>query len=127
MAVRVALIVRLLKARRIENYLQKNNVFYVSQKKFNDLIGLGGRHLSYDFFIPAHSILIEFNGKQHEKPIDIFGGEKRFETQREHDERKRKYAKEHSIDLLEIWYYDYNNIEQILNKKLHINDIENSA
>ena len=32
-----------------------------------------------------------------------------------HDKRKQQYAKDHMIDLLEIWYYDYNNIENILN------------
>ena len=96
------------------------------QKKFDGLVGVGGRRLSYDFFVPQYNILIEFDGLQHEKPVGIFGGDKRFATQQEHDGRKRKYAKEHSFDLLEIWYYELNNIEQILNKKLYVNN-EKSA
>ena len=32
-----------------------------------------------------------------------------------------------NIILLEIWYWDFNNIEQILNEKLHINNTEKSA
>lgn len=35
-----------------------------------------------------------------------------------HDEIKRKYAKDNKIDLLEIWYYDFDNIETILRNKL---------
>ena len=31
---------------------------------------------------------------------------------------KREYAKEHNIELLEIWYYDYDNIENILENKI---------
>ena len=38
--------------------------------------------------------------------------------QQEHDRRKRNYAKDHNIELLEIWYYDFNNIEQILESRL---------
>ena len=30
----------------------------------------------------------------------------------------RKYAKQHNIDLLEIWYWDFDNIEKILQDKI---------
>lgn len=40
--------------------------------------------------------------------------------QDEHDKRKRNYAKEHNINLLEIWYYDIDNIEDILLERLQI-------
>ena len=33
---------------------------------------------------------------------------------------KREYAKNHNIKLLEIWYWDYDNIEEILNKELDL-------
>lgn len=112
---------------KIEKYLKDNKIFHISQKKFDDLIGVGGRCLSYDFYIQNQNLLIEFNGIQHEKPVGYFGGNKVFITQMEHDKRKRIYAKEHNIDLLEIWYYDYDNIEQILSEKLHINNTEKSA
>ena len=44
-----------------------------------------------------------------------------------HDEIQKAYAKDNNIDLLEIWYYDYDNIEQILNEKLHIDNKKKSA
>lgn len=112
---------------KIEKYLQKNSIPYVSQKRFDNLTGVGGKPLFYDFYLHETNILVEFNGEQHNRPINYFGGIDKFKVQQEHDKRKRDYAKEHNIDLLEIWYYDYDNIEQILNEKLHINNNEKSA
>ena len=40
-----------------------------------------------------------------------------FDKQLEHDKRKREYAKSHNINLLEIWYFSFNDIDEILIKK----------
>ena len=105
---------------KIIQWLKDHNIEYIPQKRFNGLVGIGGGKLSYDFYIPQYNILIEVQGIQHERPIDYFGGEKQFAIQQEHDELKRKYAKNNNFDLLEIWYYDYDRIEEILNKKLEV-------
>lgn len=106
--------------KRIAFYLSKSNIKFKSHKKYKNLLGTGGRNLSYDFYLPEFNLLIEFQGQQHEKAFDYFGGEERFKTQQEHDKRKREYALSHSIELLEIWYYDIDNIEQILQEKLNL-------
>lgn len=111
----------------IEEMLVRNNINYEIHKKYDGLYGVGNGKLSYDFYLPNYNLLIEFQGKQHETPIDYFGGEETFIIQQEHDRRKREYAKEHNIELLEIWYWDFNNIEQILSEKLNINNITKSA
>lgn len=98
----------------IKRFLDNNNIKYIGQKYFDGLKGVGNRLLSYDFYLPKHNLLIEFQGKQHKKPIKHFGGEKQFEIQQEHDRRKREYAESHGIKLLEIWYYNINEIENIL-------------
>ena len=41
-----------------------------------------------------------------------------FKKQQEHDKRKREYAKNHEIKLLEIWYYDFDNIKEILEEHI---------
>ena len=102
----------------IRQYLDCLNINYKVHKTFTDLFGIGGGHLSYDFYIQNLNLLIEYQGKQHDKPIEYFGGKKQFEIQQEHDKRKRDYAKEHNIELLEIWYYDFDNIENILKERL---------
>lgn len=105
---------------RIINYLlSEMDIKFEYQKSFSDLLGVNGGLLSYDFYLPEHNLLIEFQGKQHERPIDWFGGQEQFIKQQEHDKRKRNYAKVHGIKLLEIWYYDSENIEKILNKELN--------
>jgi hypothetical protein len=80
--------------------------------RFKDLKGLGGGYLSYDFAYFEEGVLvylIECQGMQHFSPVDYFGGEKKFESQLEHDRLKRQYAKEHNIQLIEL---DYNLIHQ---------------
>ena len=109
--------------RDIEKYLQDNNIFYESQKKFPNLYGRKMK-LSYDFYLPDYNLLIEFQGEQHERPIDLFGGEQTFIIQKERDEKKRKYASDHNIDLLEIWYYDQKNISTILDNYLQSKSVE---
>ena len=83
------------------------------------MLGVNGKKLSYDFYLPQYNLLIEFQGEQHEQPIEHFGGEEQFKIQQEHDRRKREYAKLHNINLLEIWYYDINNIKKILTETLN--------
>lgn len=104
--------------KKIEEYLNKNNIPYESQKRYDDLLGLKNGSLSYDFYLPQYNTLIEYQGAQHSHSVIFFGGEESFKTQKEHDRRKREYAILHNINLLEIWYYDFNNIEDILNNYL---------
>lgn len=102
--------------KKVSNYLIYNHIEYTSQKTFNGLIGLGGGLLSYDFYLPKLNLLIEYQGRQHKKYIPgLHSSKKDFEKQQEHDKRKREYAKEYNIKLLEIWYYDFDKIEEILN------------
>lgn len=109
---------------RIGNFLLKNGIKFICQKTFDDLIGVNSGKLSYDFYIPDYNILIEYQGQQHYKPT-TFGGisinkaEKMLKQQLEHDRRKRDYAQSHNITLIEINYYDFNNVENILTKYLY--------
>ena len=113
--------------RNIERFLIDHDIPYNKWKTFNSLIGIGGRLLSYDFYLPTYNKLIEFQGEQHQRPIEMFGGKRQFEIQKEHDKRKREYAQSHNIDLLEIWYYDFDNIESILKDNLNILSVETTG
>lgn len=99
---------------RIINYLDSfMKDQYVYQKSYEDLVGVGERLLSYDFYLPQYNLLIEYQGQFHDGTAAQQTPEE-FEIQKEHDRRKREYAKSHKIDLLEIWYWDFDNIEDIL-------------
>lgn len=88
--------------RFIRNYLDKNNIKYIPQKKFHDL--KDKTYLSYDFYLPDYNILIEYQGIQHYQSEDYFGGKKQFELQNKHDNLKREYAKNNGYKLLELKY-----------------------
>lgn len=106
----------------IKLFLDKNNIKYEKEKSFKDLIFKG--YLRFDFYIEEIKTAIEFHGLQHEKPVDIFGGEKTFKSQLEKDNLKREYCKNNNIKLIEIWYKDFKNIDSILTKELNL-EIQN--
>lgn len=105
----------------IYNYLATRNINFTPQKTYEGLVGIRGGNLSYDFYLPEYNLLIEYQGEQHEKFIKgIHGKIDVFYRQQEHDKRKKEYAKENNITLLEIWYWDFDNIEEILKNELNI-------
>lgn len=99
----------------IERFLKSNNIKYNSQVKYKDLLGCNGGMLSYDFFVPKHNLLIEYQGEYHDGNVRNQTVEK-LKQQKIHDNLKREYAKNNNINFLEIWYWDYKNINSILNK-----------
>lgn len=99
--------------RRISKYLLEKDIHFIPQKKFNNLRGVKNRRLPYDFYIPSSNLLIEYQGEFHDH-TDRLQTDEEYEIRKEHDSRKKKYANNHNIRLLEIWYYNYNNIEAIL-------------
>ena len=87
----------------VRNYLDKNNINYISQKRFHDL--KDKTYLSYDFYLPEYNMLIEYQGIQHYESIKFNGKNKsNLEKQQEHDNLKRKYAKDNGYKLLELKY-----------------------
>lgn len=104
---------------KLNSFDKAKYIYYIPQKEFDGLVGLKNGLLSYDFFLPDCNLLIEYQGEQHEKYIKGFHKSKKdFEKQLEHDKRKKEYAKNNNINLLEIWYYDFENIEEILEKEV---------
>ena len=104
--------------KRISEWLESNGFNdYIPQKQFKGLKGLRGGNLSYDFYLQKQNILIEYQGEFHDGTA---GGQSKDELERQikHDKKKTLYAKNNNIKLLEIWYWDFDNIEEILNREL---------
>ena len=104
--------------KQILDYLEENKIIFERQKTYKDLLGIGGKKLSYDFYLPNQNIFIEYNGEQHYCSVDFFGGQDKLKIQQEHDRRKQEYANKMHAKLLIIPYWDYNNIQNILCKRL---------
>ena len=83
-------------------FLEKNQIRYVRQKTF---IGCKDkRPLRFDFYLPEHNVAIEYQGIQHYKPLQNYGGLDSFKERQTRDEIKRQYCYENDIALLEITY-----------------------
>lgn len=104
----------------IMTYLNQNKINYIPQKTFKGLIGVGKRLLSYDFYLPEYNLLIEYQGEFHDGSGDTSNLQTpdALEKQQEHDKRKKEYATKHSIKLLEIWYWNFDNIEKIIEEEI---------
>lgn len=93
----------------INSVLQENNIIYKREYTFDDLLGVNQGKLRFDFaiFNKENQLikLIEFQGRQHFEETKLWNNDNKI-----HDEYKRKYCKEHNIELLEIPYYDINKI-----------------
>lgn len=105
--------------KEITRVLTKYAIDFKPQYKYDELLGVGGRCLSYDFYVPNYNLLIEFQGQFHDGSANQ-QTEEEFNVQKEHDRRKREYAQNKGIDLLEIWYWDIKNIENIIKDYLKI-------
>lgn len=87
----------------ISKILNENNIKFKKEISFSDLKGRKGK-LRFDFGIYDENDklvkLIEYNGIQHYKPIDFFGGEQQFSLQQENDKKKKEYCQKHNIPLI---------------------------
>ena len=64
--------------------------------------------------------LIEYQGQQHYKQVELFQTEEQFLKQKENDNKKQIYCKEKEIKLVEIPYLDYQKInENYLKEKIY--------
>lgn len=81
-------------------YLDDMGFEYVRQKRFQDC--RHKRALPFDFYLPDYNLLIEFDGIQHDKAVEIFGGEEALAHQQMMDGIKNEYAKDTNRRLLRL-------------------------
>lgn len=103
--------------RVINNYLNGKNIEFEEQYRFHDC--KFKNTLAFDFYLPQHNCCIEYDGEQHYKINDYFGGLNGFINTKIRDTIKTKYCEDNNIKLIRIPYWDYDNIEKILNEKLN--------
>ena len=77
----------------IKKHFKNHKVIQHARLKF-----LGKQHL--DIFIPSLKVAIEYQGMQHDEPIDSFGGLDAFLKNKERDELKKELCQENGIKLI---------------------------
>lgn len=85
------------------------NTTYVPQKTWNWLIGVGGKNMYCDGYFEKYNLIVEYDGRQHRVPVDVFGGVEKFETLQQNDKLKDELVTKHGLKMLRIdsrdnWY-----------------------
>jgi len=91
--------------RFITNILEELNAEFDTQYSFSDCRSVNV--LRFDFAVFNNSnllYLIEYDGKQHFEPIDLFGGIEGFKDRQKRDAIKNNYCEKYNIPLLRIPY-----------------------
>lgn len=89
----------------VESTLRDKKINFITEHKFEDCIGVKGKRLRFDFYLPDHRIVFECDGEQHYHPIEYFGGEESFNTLRQNDEIKNSYCIGNNIHLIRLPYF----------------------
>ena len=103
----------------VREYLKDNNIKFLPEYTFDDLIGVSGGLLRFDFAVFSDNndleFLIEYDGEFHYQDICEDGS---YEVMQIHDQRKNQYCKDNNIPLLRIPHWEFDNVEKILEEWL---------
>ena len=99
---------------QIGMWLTQNNIKYIHQYK----IKIDEYKHWFDFYIPTHNTIIEFQGAQHYRSVKRWGGIKAFKIRKQRDNIKREYCLKNNIIFLEIKFDQMKEIEKILENSL---------
>lgn len=107
--------------RKCKNWLEDNHFIYQQEYKFDDLVGKRNIRLRYDFAIFNSSneiiALVEYDGEFHYRNV-FSNGEGNLKLRQKYDKIKDDYASSHNIKMIRIPYWDFDNIEKILQSHL---------
>ena len=106
-----------------EQFLDKLGVKYIWQFEAKDI----GRF--YDFYLPAHNLIIEVDGGYYHSDPRVVNEDKLSPMQKKNkriDEHKNEWALMHGIPIMRIWEYDIRNnpsgVMKSLKERLYIEE-----
>ena len=102
---------------KINTYLMANNIYFKPEYSVT-IVGFDGP-ARYDFALLNNDgkakVLIEYHGRQHyEVAYSWNDNEEDLQERKRKDDLKRQWAKDHEIPLYEIPYWEFENIDFIL-------------
>lgn len=101
---------------KIEKWLKSHKVKYDYERRFP---GCKLKfELPFDFYLPDYNLCVEYDGAQHYYPITKFGGKKTLLATQKRDKIKTDFCAAEGIDLLRIPFFEYKNIEKMLEQKI---------
>lgn len=108
----------------IRKWLESNKINFKKEKTFEYCLNVN--RLRFDFYLTDFNICIEYDGLQHFKPIEQFGGDGGFELTKKRDEIKNEYCNKNNIGLLRLNYKNLQrgDIPTILEKYLELVELK---
>lgn len=107
--------------KRVYDFLSKNNIQCKREYEIKNTYALCTNNIiRVDFYLPDYNAFIEYNGGQHYRPVKWFGGIEKFNEQQARDLALRLYCEQNKIKLIEIPYWDFDKIEEVLKRELKI-------
>lgn len=101
----------------IERWLRDHGIEYKKQHFFPDLYH-DRRPVTFDFYLPAFNIAIEYDGSQHFNVIPMWGGKKGFEQVKRRDVMRNRYCADQNIRLVRVPYWHRKNIDRNLSREI---------
>jgi hypothetical protein len=91
-----------------EGWVSETELYYLLKAEFPDTqviqhaspAWLGQQHL--DVFFPEHSVAVEYQGSQHDRPVEYFGGDTAFKQVRRRDASKKRKCTRNAVALIEV-------------------------
>jgi hypothetical protein len=106
--------------RAVKLVLDNCDVYYLRQFRFKNCKNILSLPFDFIFSTKQREVgLIEYQGEQHYKPILRFGGEDALIQRQVLDQIKRDFCQERDLPLLEIPYWNYKIISQMVNEFLY--------
>lgn len=107
----------------ISLFLQNKCIDFIQEHTFDNC--RNKKVLPFDFYIPQLKLCIEYDGAHHFEPR-TFGGIsdkqaiENFKITQLHDKIKNEFCQKNKIPLIRIPYWEFDNIETILNRELNL-------
>lgn len=96
----------------VKGVLESMSVPFNHQMRFADC--KDKNTLPFDFYLPSHRAIIEYDGGQHFAPVKYWGGIATFEAIQRRDAIKTAYCSANGIRLLRIKYTDFELIPTLI-------------
>ena len=113
---------------KVKKWLEENEVEFQREVTFEDLKGISGGHLRFDFVVDLgvssgdKKIMIEVDGDQHYKIVQFHKSQdpiKNFCNIIIHDSLKKLYCELKNYKLIRLRYKDLDNLSNLLNEVIY--------
>lgn len=103
---------------RVYDYLRKKNIKFKHQVAFSDCRNELPLPFDFQILVGPKYFLLELDGQQHHEAIEYWGGEEMLKYVQRNDSIKNEYCRKRNIKLIRIPYWEFDNLEEILERIL---------